>query len=1136
MANRTRSRSKQSPRKPLGGLSVLLIVLIVGFATRFLLVHLTHLAIPVAFIIWLALLLGAATKKYPLPPQGSKEPDEKQVSRYKAWKNLQAGMIPANGAVGKYWLNIRRISWWVGWAIGFLAGADGGLAYVLTSLLFSFMSVMGITYWRDRAADIRHPYTGVSIPAFLRNGGGIKVGTTITLSVLTCITSALICIHGTLTWNVAAGSTMLMFLMSAWLFSRKAQSARWRRTVEMQTMLDQWFSAGALQKAYPSVYVTQCDIINPGDNPLTVVRFRIQDPEGNGYGNTTAFKLGASAIMPIAQPAGYGFVCLLGAKTKGKGFDHDPNAIRLVLAKDASAVPDASQPGMDEKLATLVCDIAYAMAAIPWKKRPPLTRCHQISKEPDKANAWLIELHQPPQDANPLDRIGIDWLPNPQYSPAQWMHLPMLSDVNNRFHLAAEPDTPLTDAGNKWREQGFITAKPEFDTYIKLTRRYNNDLATLSEVLKGTKLDVPTLYYDGIRTMGEQGWEVNLTPLLNTGTTSASDYARFDWKLYDSEAEYVGIINNLGTTTLVSVTGRVPNRIDRITASSNGARFYMQSLVFTTLVNLLPAKTQVNIDSLSQEGKDCALWRIRFHLDGGGTMADVRKRTAQISASLGATHVYLDWQTSDSGILWLTGDPMLDIDQLNHWKRAAFQKELIQLALSDAWGVAGVYDTEGRTPGVEKLGTLPHNQKVLLARFEVPGGISVDKPKNNIDKFLTKADYMYGRVLPRGDEHGARLFDMVLAKHSPFPMSVKADFESVMNLDGRIFPFGVDDMGEVINWRLKSTPHLVIEGKSGTGKSSAMQIVVAEALLRGGKIMLIDPSKGCVDFTKWAKTRALAFVGEGQMRETEAALGWAEHEMRIRVALNTKYGVGNIYDLNPQDVDEADREHLYPLYICFDEFNSYLQKAGKVQSNPNHDFKLANSNAQINATNTSISRAMDTISAIATQGRTAGVHLIIGAQRLGMRDLDSYNGGAFFRSTGRILLGTDTAMGVITQPNVVEAHRLQKQLKGAGGKIPAGRGLYESMDGILSSVQTWFYSKEQSDFAELVKDVPEVEPVDITPYMPVEAESFGEMSQDSIREELEKAKKNDAADATALEALFGTGVEDDEDDMREIHI
>jgi len=183
---------------------------------------------------------------------------------------------------------------------------------------------------------------------------------------------------------------------------------------------------------------------------------------------------------------------------------------------------------------------------------------------------------------------------------------------------------------------------------------------------------------------------------------------------------------------------------------------------------------------------------------------------------------------------------------------------------------------------------------------------------------------------------------MVLAKKSPFPTSVMADWETAKKCDRRKFPIGVDDLGNPVYWDTKTTPHLLISGKSGSGKSSASQIVIAEALLKGEDIILIDPSKGCIDFTQWAKPKALAFVGLYQLRETEAVISWAREEMAERVRINNKYGVGNIFELNPDDVEEADRKHLKPLNILFDEFNSYLQETGKTTQNPQKDMQITN--------------------------------------------------------------------------------------------------------------------------------------------------------------------------------------------------
>ena len=55
---------------------------------------------------------------------------------------------------------------------------------------------------------------------------------------------------------------------------------------------------------------------------------------------------------------------------------------------------------------------------------------------------------------------------------------------------------------------------------------------------------------------------------------------------------------------------------------------------------------------------------------------------------------------------------------------------------------------------------------------------------------------------------------------------------------------------------------------------------------------------------QWAKPKALAFVGLYELRETEAVITWVREEMAERVRLYSRYGVGNIKDLDPAAVPE----------------------------------------------------------------------------------------------------------------------------------------------------------------------------------------------------------------------------------------
>lgn len=60
---------------------------------------------------------------------------------------------------------------------------------------------------------------------------------------------------------------------------------------------------------------------------------------------------------------------------------------------------------------------------------------------------------------------------------------------------------------------------------------------------------------------------------------------------------------------------------------------------------------------------------------------------------------------------------------------------------------------------------------------------------------------------------------------------------------GDILPIGVDNFGEIISWDLNdsSTPHFMLSGASGSGKSYALATMIEVALAQGIKVTILDP-------------------------------------------------------------------------------------------------------------------------------------------------------------------------------------------------------------------------------------------------------------------------------------------------------
>lgn len=179
--------------------------------------------------------------------------------------------------------------------------------------------------------------------------------------------------------------------------------------------------------------------------------------------------------------------------------------------------------------------------ALIWNKRAPLTEAKDVSADGEKA-AWLLLIHTPPSGGDPIDKIGFDWLGG-DWGPDQTLHLPIFSDLTFAFHLVAEPDTPLSDRGNRWRPDGMTLRKP-FADYISVSRRCQSDQSTWSDLI-GNKLPVPIGLYDGEKELDcDGGWTLRILPLRFTPPSAAADYARLDLSTLAPDARYVGVIGD----------------------------------------------------------------------------------------------------------------------------------------------------------------------------------------------------------------------------------------------------------------------------------------------------------------------------------------------------------------------------------------------------------------------------------------------------------------------------------------------------------------------------------------------------------------------------------------------------------------
>jgi S-DNA-T family DNA segregation ATPase FtsK/SpoIIIE len=182
---------------------------------------------------------------------------------------------------------------------------------------------------------------------------------------------------------------------------------------------------------------------------------------------------------------------------------------------------------------------------------------------------------------------------------------------------------------------------------------------------------------------------------------------------------------------------------------------------------------------------------------------------------------------------------------------------------------------------------------------------------------------------------------------------------------------GRDTEGRPLVYDLAEMPHLLIAGRTGTGKSVCLNAVILSMLMTRTpdevKLILIDPKM--LELSEYGRIPHLMHPVVKDMKKAEAILAWAVDKMEERYDLLSRARVRGIAGYNeltpaeihrrvqPADEDEA-RRLVYPMpyiVIVIDEFGDLMMMMKKeVEA---HIIRLAQ------------------------KSRAAGIHLILATQK-----------------------------------------------------------------------------------------------------------------------------------------------------------
>lgn len=308
---------------------------------------------------------------------------------------------------------------------------------------------------------------------------------------------------------------------------------------------------------------------------------------------------------------------------------------------------------------------------------------------------------------------------------------------------------------------------------------------------------------------------------------------------------------------------------------------------------------------------------------------------------------------------------------------------------------AGIVNEVDEPPILLEIGFSQENDRVRILEFQtvgIPMNLWKDKQlaaESALDAYIVKVQESQKRN---------RVFLHTVKSEGAFPEIARWDENYLPKGDG-VLAIGITVAGTVVTVDLSNTPHVLIGGSSGSGKSVLMGLLLSQTIKKG-MILYIADFKGGLDYNgdPWMDSCSLITTVD----DVTMTLDELTAELERRKQLFYETSCKNIAMYNNHTGCTLPR-----IVFGCDEIAELTDKSGLS------DKELK----------TRIDHIIGLLSTIARQGRALGIHLILATQRPDANILPGQiKNNIDFRACGR----ADNTLAMIILDNADAADKLPK--------------------------------------------------------------------------------------------------------------